>query len=441
MNIIHVTGTKGKGTTCAYVNSILNQYRSFHGISLKIGLYTSPHLISVRERIRINSSIISEDDFTKYFFQLWDCFKQPMTQQDGTSILLDRPSYFRYLTLLSYHVFLQEKVNTAIYEVGIGGEYDSTNIVEAPLATGISVIGIDHTSALGNTIPEIAWHKAGILKKNCPNFYVRQKPEALAIINNRAEERRVKYSQNIEILPQLENVDIRPNADFQKQNASLAVYLSHVTLQKLDPYYNYSLPSKDPLPDTFKDGLEKVIWRGRCEKKEEETLIWYLDGAHNSCSIEVAIKWFKSELPSRMPTNVKKENSGFRILVFNQQGRRDPMILLNDLFSNAMLNQLQFDHVIFCPTNAEQHNIKKDCVNLSIDSKMIDELTQQKIFAKRWESLDQNGAKIHVLRSLEESLLLCRALSTNAIEKSHVLITGSLHLVGRTLEILEEESI
>ncbi|POS83072.1 hypothetical protein EPUL_004725 [Erysiphe pulchra] len=358
LNIIHVTGTKGKGSTCAYVDSILNQYRSSHEISLKVGLYTSPHLISVRERIRINSSNISAENFAKFFFQVWDRFDQPLKRNDGTSILLERPSYFRYLTLLSFHVFLQEKVNAAIYEVGIGGEYDSTNIVESPLATGISTIGIDHTSLLGNTIYEIAWHKAGILKKNCPNFYVDQQPEALAVINKRAEEKQVKSSQNVAILPQLESVNIRPHAKFQKQNASLAVYLSHVTLQKLDPNYKYTLPSADPLPDAFKNGLEKLIWRGRCEKKEEETLTWYLDGAHNNSSIGVAINWFINELPSRSHDNVRKKNGGLRILIFNQQGRRDLIMLLNDLFKETRAENLQFNHVIFCPTNHELSKTK-----------------------------------------------------------------------------------
>lgn len=439
LNIVHVTGTKGKGSTCAYIDSILNQYQSSHGIPLKVGLYTSPHLISVRERIRINSSSISAETFAKYFFQVWDCLDQPLKRSDGTSTLLEKPSYFRYLTLLSFHVFLQERVNTAIYEVGVGGEYDSTNIVESPLATGISTIGIDHTAVLGNTISEIAWHKAGILKKQCPNFYVDQPPEALAVINKRAKERQVKSSQNVAILPQLQKVYIQPNAKFQKQNASLAVYLSHVTLQQLDANYKYTLPSADPLPDAFKDGLEKVIWRGRCEKKEEESLTWYLDGAHNSTSIGIAISWFTNELLATSYDNRTKIAGGLRILIFNQQGRRDLMALLNDLFKETRSKKLQFDHVIFCPTGHGQNGNRKDCVNISIDNKLIIELTQQKQFAKQWESLDQNGAKVHVLRSLEESLQLCRVLSENTNEKSHVLITGSLHLVGQALEILEKE--
>ncbi|RKF60256.1 Folylpolyglutamate synthase [Erysiphe neolycopersici] len=356
--MVHVTGTKGKGSTCAFVDSILNQHRTSHGISMKVGLYTSPHLISVRERIRINSSNISAETFAGYFFQVWDRFDQPLKEKDGRSILLERPSYFRFLTLLSFHVFLQEKVDAAIYEVGIGGEYDSTNIVENPLATGISTIGIDHTSVLGNTISEIAWHKAGIIKRNCPNFYVDQELDALTVINSRAAERQAKV-ENVTILPQLEKVHIRPNAKFQKQNASLAVNLAHVTLQQLDPNYNYTLPSADPLPDAFKNGLEKVIWRGRCEKKEEEDLTWYLDGAHNKSSIQIAINWFTNEIPVRNHENVRTKTGGLRILIFNQQGRRDLTELLNDLFKETRFNNLQFDHVIFCPTVHGQNTIRK----------------------------------------------------------------------------------
>ncbi|SZF05728.1 unnamed protein product [Blumeria hordei] len=222
LKILHVTGTKGKGSTCAYAESILNQYRLSLNVPLKIGLYTSPHLISVRERIRINSVSISRDNFTKYFFQVWDCLESAPTI-DGLSKPLEKIGYFRFLTLLSYHTFMQQDVNVAIYEVGVGGENDSTNVVEAPVATGISIIGIDHTAALGSTIQEIAWRKAGIMKKDCPNFTVEQESEAMEIIQKRAVERHVESCHVVETLPQLEAVRIQPDMPFQRINASLAV--------------------------------------------------------------------------------------------------------------------------------------------------------------------------------------------------------------------------
>lgn len=148
LQMIHVSGTKGKGSTSAITQSIIQNYDP----SIRTGLFTSPHLIAVRERIRINGRPISEEKFAMYFEQVWDKLQG------------EKPLYFRYLTLLALHTFIQEKVHCAILEVGIGGEYDSTNIIEKPVVCGITALGLDHVNVLGSTIDQIAWHKAGIIK-------------------------------------------------------------------------------------------------------------------------------------------------------------------------------------------------------------------------------------------------------------------------------------
>ena len=189
---------------------------------------------------------------------------------------------------MSYHVFIQEAVDVAIYEVGIGGEYDSTNIVDAPTVTGISTLGIDHTFTLGNTIEEIAWNKAGIQKKDVPSFTVKQWPHAMKVIKDRATERGVKTLGIVPLDRRLDHVSIRPDADFQRGNASLAVKLTETVLEKVDPSFSRS----ETLPQEFVDGLEKVVWRGRCETKVDGNITWYLDGAHTADSVVVATKWF-----------------------------------------------------------------------------------------------------------------------------------------------------
>src|SRR5450432_2990388 len=211
---------------------MLSFYQKSHGRPRKTGLFTSPHLVSVRERIRINSKPISEAMFAKYFFEVWDLF-----EASARSMSLDpneKPPYFRYLTLMSYYVFLNEGVDVAIYEVGIGGEYDSTNVVERPAATGISTLAIDHVPLLGNTIAEIAWHKAGILKKSSPAFTTVQIPEAMEVIQSRARERGLNM-QTVPIHPALKDVKIQPDADFQRTNASLAIALTEAVLKRVDP--------------------------------------------------------------------------------------------------------------------------------------------------------------------------------------------------------------
>lgn len=160
------------------------------------GLYTSPHMVAVRERIRINGAPLSEEDFAKFFFEVWDkldanpvvrvfvylhpqCKNWGSLQRKNPDTTL-KPMYFRFMTLLAFHVFFTLKVtycllpvlsslsglqvDASIFEVGVGGTYDSTNIVPKPIVTGITSLGIDHQGVLGKTLPEIAWQKGGIYK-------------------------------------------------------------------------------------------------------------------------------------------------------------------------------------------------------------------------------------------------------------------------------------
>ncbi|KAK6615254.1 Folylpolyglutamate synthase 2 [Botrytis cinerea] len=393
LNIVHVAGTKGKGSTCAYVDSILNRYRKSHDLPQKVGLFISPHLIAVRERIRINSAPISAPMFAKYFFEVWDRLEAAAI---SSSEPFEKPVYFRYLNLMSYHVFLQEGVDAAIYEVGVGGEYDSTNIVDRPAVTGISSLGIDHVFTLGDTIDKIAWHKAGIQKAEVPSFTVNQKPEAMEVVEKRA-----------------------------RGNASLAIRLAETVLNKLDSKFN---TSSNSLPQEFVEALEQVVWRGRCETKVDGNVTWYLDGAHTADSIIVAAKWFGDE--------VAKKN-GPRVLIFNQQGHREAIGLLEGLHS-AIQGSVKFDHVVFCTTSIQKENAsKKDFVNLSYDPKSISELTMQKAFAEKWRSLDSNlETDVQVLPSVEDAFEYVRGLATDEVH-AQALITGSVHLVGRALGSLE----
>jgi folylpolyglutamate synthase len=225
---------------------------------------------------------------------VWDKLESS-TEVPDEAELGSRPGYARYLTLMSYHVFIQEGVDLAIYETGIGGEYDATNIVERPSATGITTLGIDHVAVLGDTVEKIAWHKAGIMKRGSAAFTVEQLPGAAEVLQNRASEKGVNLKV-ITIDPRLESLAIRPNAKFQKRNASIAIALAETALAKLDPSFN---PNPEVLPREFKDGLEQVVWRGRCEVLNEEKVTWYVDGAHTIDSLKMASKWYSDEKASR----------------------------------------------------------------------------------------------------------------------------------------------
>jgi len=258
----------------------------------------------VRERIRINSAPLSEEQFARYFFEVWDRLEAAggaptaQEQQQPGELLPapgSKPSYARYLTLMSYHVFLAEGVDAAVYETGIGGAYDSTNAVERPVATGISTLGIDHVATLGATVDKIAWHKAGIMKTGSPAFAVEQVPAAEQVLRDRAAEKGVDFAI-LPVDPRLEGVRIRPDAAFQKKNASLAVALAEAALKKLDPGF---VADAGKLSPEFVDGLEQVVWRGRCEVRVDGEIIWHIDGAHTTDSLKMAGRWFMEESANR----------------------------------------------------------------------------------------------------------------------------------------------
>ncbi|KAI1077657.1 FolC bifunctional protein [Whalleya microplaca] len=434
LNILHVAGTKGKGSTCAFAASILSHYQKAHGVPRKIGLFTSPHLIAVRERIRINGNSISEDVFARYFFEVWD--KLGRAEESEGQAVIDqrlgipmspRPIYSRYLTLMSYHVYLQEGVDAAVYETGIGGEFDATNIVERPVASGISSLGIDHVFALGKTIDKIAWHKAGIMKLGSAAFTIDQVPEAARVLQERAGEKGVPLKV-LAIDPRLKGVNIRPDAIFQKKNASLGIALAETALQKLDPSFT---PDPSSLSKEFVDGLEQVVWRGRCEVKVEGPIHWHLDGAHTIDSLKMATRWFAGECAQK---------SGPKALVFNQQGRNEAVDFLEMMLTTLKAQgQSPFAHVVFC-TNVTYASTgyKRDFVNHQHDPEVIKALTAQRAFADRWAQLDPD-AEVAVVPTIEDALNRVRGLGASLVEGQTVqaLVTGSLHLVGGALGILE----
>ncbi|KAL9121253.1 MAG: hypothetical protein Q9187_002188 [Circinaria calcarea] len=386
LNIVHVAGTKGKGTTCAYVNSILTNYRAKTGLPEKIGLYTSPHLIAVRERIRINSEPVSESLFAKYFFEVWEALESSALAQGLDP--LQKPVYFRFLTLLSFHVFMREGVDTAIYEVGVGGEFDSTNIIESPVVTGITTLGIDHTITLGETIEEIAWHKAGIFKSHCPAFSVEQVQAAVPVLEQRAEEKGVQL-QVVKVHPEIYKVDIKPDEEFQRVNASLAIALANTVLEHAGVS---TMEEGEKLPDEFVTGLGKAVWRGRCETKVEGNRTWCIDGAHTQDSLKVAGNWF---------TKVAQKRHARAFCNW-----RFPLLI-----------------------------ILKDFVNRNSDASAISSLTVQKGFADLWRILDAQS-QVSVIPTIEEAVGYVRQLSQDKGE-IQILVTGSLHLVGGVLSFLE----
>ncbi|KAK9328647.1 Mur ligase [Lipomyces starkeyi] len=421
LNIIHVTGTKGKGSTCAFTYSILSQYQPMLS---KIGVYTSPHLKSVRERISINGNPLSEDKFTRYFFEVWDRLSESVSEEStfpsmGQGV---RPVYFRFLTLLSFHVFLSENVDTAIYEVGIGGEYDSTNIIRRPTAVGITSIGIDHTRVLGTTLKEIAWNKGGIMKTGTKAFSVEQNAEAWDTLQGRATEKNVELS-TVPVHPVVVKTRLGIDAEFQNINASLAVSLAREHLRILG-HYPREYNNDDELPSEFTKGLENASWPGRCQTIKDGSTEWLLDGAHTDESITVVTQWFSTKARS----NTKK------ILLFNQQ-TRDAKSLVSRLHSNLGVD-VHFDEVIFCTniTWSAGGYQAAELTSMNTSKQAVHDLVVQKELAEQWEKLDPTSKRL-VLPTIEHAVKYIRELKEEDVQ---VLVTGSLHLVGGLLVVLDK---
>ncbi|CAI7911446.1 unnamed protein product, partial [Closterium sp. NIES-53] len=216
LSIIHVAGTKGKGSTCAMAESMLRA--SGH----TTGLFTSPHLVDVRERFRLNGEMVSVDTFLKHF---WWCYDRCKEAASSPSSPIPMPAYFRFLTLLALRIFTHTQVDVAILEVGIGGRFDATNIVKHPAVCGVSSLGFDHMELLGNTLALIAGEKAGIFKAGVPAVSAPQEEEAMEVLRLRAAELQIPLELARpwhEVAP---GVRVGLAGRHQQVNASLAVSL------------------------------------------------------------------------------------------------------------------------------------------------------------------------------------------------------------------------
>lgn len=334
---------------------------------------------------------------------------------------------------MAYHTYMSEGVDTAIIECGIGGEYDSTNILVKPIVTGITSLGIDHTAVLGNTIEEIAWHKGGIMKPSAPCFTAPQPPAATEVLRKRADEVLTKLYV-VERNPLLHHVKLGLAADFQKTNASLAVSIADAHLAALG---QQDRNRHDELPPEFIRGLEEVRWPGRCETRCEKDIAWHIDGGHTLESIEVAGAWFASQIPtSQSPKAV-------RILLFNQQ-KRDASALANALhrtLASALHDEQPFTHAVFC-TNItfKEEGYRPDLMSMNTSSAAVEGLDVQRALAETWTRIDPK-AVVEVKGSIEEAVGWCRNVAEaekgDGKEEVMVLVTGSVHLVGSFLEVLE----
>ena len=278
IKIIHVAGTNGKGSVCAYLDSMLRAG------GYKVGLFTSPHLVKINERFKINGEMISDEQFVKAFEEVQTIIRQ--AQEDG----LDHPSYFETLFLMGMVVFKEADVDYVVLETGLGGRLDATNTVDRPLACIITSISLDHVEYLGDTIGKIAGEKAGIIKPQVPVIYDASQPGPASVIAAKAKEMgspawpmepsfyemKTQSREGITFTfayPGGEKAELAIPyvAKYQMMNASLAFYMMHI-LQDV-----HDIPK-----NVLAEGLSKIKWPCRMEMAAPGVII---DGAHNEDGI------------------------------------------------------------------------------------------------------------------------------------------------------------
>ncbi|XP_059668367.1 folylpolyglutamate synthase isoform X2 [Cornus florida] len=421
LKIIHVAGTKGKGSTCTFCEAILRES------GFKTGLFTSPHLIDVRERFRLNGLDICEDKFLLYFWDCWNQLKEKVSED------LPMPPLFQFLTILAFKIFIYEKVDVAIIEVGLGGENDSTNVIEEPVACGITSLGMDHMEVLGNTLEQIASHKAGIFKPHIPAFTVPQLAEAMVVLQEKAGELMVPVEVAAPLdCKKLGGVKLSLSGDHQLSNAGLAVSLCKSWLRSTGNWEklfqnNQDSQEDDDLPEAFVRGLSTAHLSGRAQivhdsslkthsslevrKNSSGDLIFYLDGAHSPESMEACAKWFsdavkghKNPSPSLSSSKVgnveeywgngytkhTKEKESYKIfrkiLLFNCMEIRDPQILLPRLVNTCASSGTHFSKAIFVPSMSTYNKVTSGASVIPLDN-FVRDLSWQFNLQRIWEKI------------------------------------------------------
>jgi dihydrofolate synthase / folylpolyglutamate synthase len=377
---IHVAGTNGKGSVSAMLEAILR------AAGRRTGLYTSPHLVRLGERVQVNRAILSEDEITAFVREL-----QPIADcigaegDDG-----DRPTFFEFMTAMAFLQFARRRCDFSVIEVGLGGRLDATNIVVPEVAV-ITSIGMDHCEMLGNTLGAIASEKAGIIKQGRPVVMGRVPPEAESAI------RRVASSVGANVVSVREefgeDVSRYPTTglegDYQRWNAATA----ELAARLLDPGFGVTEAA-------IRLGLASVDWPGRWQRTDIGGRLVILDSSHNP------------EGASVLDTNLR------RLVV--EMGRA-PVAIVGALGSMRAGPLLE----VLC----------RHCTEIRI---VVPHQARASSFDEL-EALIPGTFRGRVERSAVEELFPAPAVCTAGGPEDAVLVTGSIYLLGEVLSRLEPQ--
>ena len=362
LRFIHVAGTNGKGSTCAMLESI------YQAAGLRVGLFTSPHLISFRERIQINRQLITEQQVIEHVGAIQDLLKNFPPER--------HPTFFEVVTVIALRYFAAEKCDLVIWETGLGGRLDATNIV-VPLAGVITNVELDHEKWLGGTIEQIAAEKAGIIKLHVPALTSAADPAARAVIAAKAAREEAPL---FVISKPLDDIRLSLPGNHQRLNAALA----KATVR----YLHDKIPVSDA---AIRRGLETVSWPGRLQVIERTSQTILLDGAHNPAGAQALRAAIQQHFANKSLT-----------LIIGVMRDKDTAAMCNILAPIAF-------RIVTCPVSSER----------TADANAL---------AKQCK-LANPKADVSAAESLETTL-------QHTKEHPFVVITGSLHFIGHALQLL-----
>ena len=292
MKVIHVAGTNGKGSVCAFLSSMLTEGGK------RTGLFTSPHLVKINERFQINNEPVSDEIFLNAYERVMKLVEE--MQKDG----FYHPAYFELLFAIGMVIFEEAQVEYLILETGLGGRLDATNIVEKPVVTVITSISLDHTEILGDTIEEIAGEKAGIIKQGIPIVYDGREKRAEKVILQKAKEENAKavplYEEKLSIQGSTDHsvdylfdesfyqghvITVPYLAPYQVRNSALAL----LAMEEIDPQHEIGL-------ETRLQAIRDTRWQGRMETVLPGVIV---DGAHNEDGVHEFVRTLRQVGSSR----------------------------------------------------------------------------------------------------------------------------------------------
>jgi folylpolyglutamate synthase len=452
IGIVHVTGTKGKGSTACLCESILRGRNNY-----KTGLFTSPHLVDIRERIRIGGLPVSKAVFGQAYWNVRRKLEGHVREEDDELPIL--PGYFRMLVLLAIYIFAnyQPCLDVIVLEVGMGGRYDATNIFDMDtrnVVCGVTLLDLDHTRVLGDTLEKIAWEKGGIfqVKKGCDQT-ISSSPQGNPLKtteNLQAGTRRffaigTNTPSSLKVLLEcavrdgqdgqlcvvnehdgLDGVEIGLPGSHQRINAALATTLCNSLTNTITRI------SDDEL---LHQSLRNAAWPGRCQtvNTSNTNVTLRLDGAHTPISLQVCLSWYLHV----------HESSSQRVLIFNCHHERNPVPLLQQL------HDADFHFVHFCPADFERPSaLGKPSASTLLEeagfesggnlSRQKESATWQDTLSEIWRHLDTlNGRFTTITANASVRETLNSIIAVDGGPAKDVLVAGSLYLVGSALSTVD----